>query len=284
MDQLLCKFTRCMGQPFPAPLRGVNDLPACQQSDLLMDTTFRGPQEGKEDSFYRVFSPLIEVSIPTAFGKYPGVSNIRDFQVINGLFDAPAGLRTNEQETGSGEMQVYFANYKPEAYPAVFQSAPVGEALQVALPLMSGNEPFKIIISKADDQDFDLATLLRDFNEVMEVDLVIPNSGQEAQFDVLRKEYMARARNIPGTRVYPFTPFSLVPGLFGQWPGDENNLEMLITVYRDEQARMDAIQAGVFPSDFVDEYFSTFRCVACSLMGNRLNAYTRASYYPDVPR
>ena len=29
-DQLLCKFTRCTGRPFPAPLAGVNDGQQCK--------------------------------------------------------------------------------------------------------------------------------------------------------------------------------------------------------------------------------------------------------------
>ena len=31
-DSLLCRFTRCTGKPFPAPLQGVNDGPQCQAS------------------------------------------------------------------------------------------------------------------------------------------------------------------------------------------------------------------------------------------------------------
>ena len=241
MDELLCKFTRCMGEPFPAPLPGVNDLPACQQEDKVLDITFRGPSAGNEEAFYRVFSPLIEVSIPTAFGRFPGTTNVRDFQVINGLFDAPARLATNEETTGSGEMAVYFANYAAEAYPAVFASQRVGEALQQALPVMFNNRPFLIVINRMDDQDFDLGTVLRDFDEVMEVDLVLPNAGQEARFDSLRKEFISRARNIPGTRVHTFSPIALPPGIPPQWPSEgpdamtnleADKLEMVITVYR----------------------------------------------------
>ena len=240
MDELLCKFSRCMGEPFPALRPGVNDLPACQQEDKVMDITFRGPSAGNEEVFYRVSSPLIEVSIPTAFAKFPGVSNIRDFQVINGLFDAPARRGTNEETIGSGEMQVYFANYAAEIYPAVFRSEAVEEALKEYIPVLFNNLPFIIMISRTDDQDFDLGTVLRDFNEVMEVDLVLPNAGQEDRFHSLRKEFISRARNIPGTRAYTFSPFSVPPGR-NQWPStgpdagtnlDAAKLEMVITVYR----------------------------------------------------
>ena len=32
---------------------------------------------------------------------------------------------------------------------------------------------------------------------------------------------------------------------------------------------MDALQAGIYPMDFVQRYFASFYCVACTLMGNR---------------
>ena len=39
--------------------------------------------------------------------------------------------------------------------------------------------------------------------------------------------------------------------------------------FRSEEARMDALQAGIYPMDFVQRYFASFYCVACTLMGNR---------------
>ena len=32
---------------------------------------------------------------------------------------------------------------------------------------------------------------------------------------------------------------------------------------------MDALEAGIYPMDFVQRYFASFYCVACTLMGNR---------------
>ena len=42
--------------------------------------------------------------------------------------------------------------------------------------------------------------------------------------------------------------------------------------------------AGTFPPDFIMEYLSTFLCVACTLVGSRLEEVTSPSYYPDLPR
>ena len=34
-DPKTCRFTRCTGTPFPAPIPGVNDQPACEQTQLV---------------------------------------------------------------------------------------------------------------------------------------------------------------------------------------------------------------------------------------------------------
>ena len=229
VDDLLCKFTRCQGEPFPAPIPGVNDGTACQQSQQLVDTTIRGPAEGKVEDFYRALSPFFPDTISSYLRQYEGSTNNRVFQVISGLFDAPAAFTTNEEEFGAGEMTVFFGNYRNDIYPAVFGTPEFQAATQLAFPTFEGGLPYKIVISTADDQDFDLATVLRDYNEVMEVDIVIPTEGQEEQFEATRNEFIARARNIPGTRVYTFTP---VDTPLGPWPGTPENIKMLATVYR----------------------------------------------------
>ena len=297
VDDLLCKFTRCQGEPFPAPIPGVNDGTACQQSQQLVDTTIRGPAVGKEEDFYRALSPFFPDTISSYLRHYEGSTNNRVFQVITGLFDSPAELTTNEDEFGAGEMTVFLGNYRNDVYPAIFGTPEFQAATQLAFPTFEGGLPYKIVISTADDQDFDLATVLRDYNEVMEIDIVIPNKGQEEQFEKTRNEFIARARNIPGTRVYTFTA---VDTPLGQWPGTPENLKYLATVYRyvvrvkkyqlinpisrSEDARLDAIEAGIYPQDFIVDYFSTFSCVACTLLGNDLKELQSAANYPDVPR
>ena len=55
-------------------------------------------------------------------------------------------------------------------------------------------------------------------------------------------------------------------------------------MFRSEDARLDAIEAGIHPQDFIVEYFSTFSCVACTLLGNDLKELHSPANYPDVPR
>ena len=49
---------------------------------------------------------------------------------------------------------------------------------------------------------------------------------------------------------------------------------LIEVLFRSEEARMDALQAGIYPMDFVQRYFASFYCVACTLMGNRQIIYT----------
>ena len=55
-------------------------------------------------------------------------------------------------------------------------------------------------------------------------------------------------------------------------------------IFRSEDARLDAIESGIYPQDFIVEYFDTFRCVACTLLGNDLKELQSPANYPDVPR
>ena len=43
--------------------------------------------------------------------------------------------------------------------------------------------------------------------------------------------------------------------------------------FRSEESRMDALEAGIYPMEFVQRYFASFYCVACTLMGNRQVLY-----------
>ena len=40
-DELLCYFTKCNREPFPATIPGVTDLPSCQASTEVFDLTIR---------------------------------------------------------------------------------------------------------------------------------------------------------------------------------------------------------------------------------------------------
>lgn len=70
----------------------------------------------------------------------------------------------------------------------------------------------------------------------------------------------------------------------GQWQGGRTNLQLLITIYRSKEARKDAVMAGTLSPDFIMDYLSTFHCVACTLVGTRLEEVTSPTYYPDLPR
>ena len=60
--------------------------------------------------------------------------------------------------------------------------------------------------------------------------------------------------------------------------------KITLKMFRSEDARLDAIEAGIYPQDFIVEYFDSFRCVACTLLGNNLKELQSPANYPDVPR
>ena len=68
---MVCRISKCTGQPWPAPIPGINDLAECQPRTDIVDFTTRGPARGKEREYSKYtskFSPdsvthIIQVSL-----------------------------------------------------------------------------------------------------------------------------------------------------------------------------------------------------------------------------
>ena len=166
-----------------------------------------------EDAFYRQNSPFYnDTVVGIVSSNYPGVSNLREFQNINGLFDSPAILGTNDKQTGTGVIRSVLINYSPEAFPSIFSEAGpvVQSAGQAAFATYFNGRPFKIVVSRQDDLDFDLATLLRDYNEVMELDLVIPTSGRRRSSSSSGRSSQPGPVTSPAQGCSPSNPYSLL--------------------------------------------------------------------------
>ena len=58
----------------------------------------------------------------------------------------------------------------------------------------------------------------------------------------------------------------------------------LLLLSRDAGSREEALASGIFPGDFLQDYLSTFQCVACTLVGSSLREASSAAFYPEVPR
>ena len=57
---MICRLSRCVGEQWPLPLPGINDLEECQARTDYMDITSRGPKRGMEETYSKyssVYSP-----------------------------------------------------------------------------------------------------------------------------------------------------------------------------------------------------------------------------------
>ena len=67
---MVCRVSKCLGEAWPFPIPGINDLEECQPRTDIMDITTRGPARGKENLYSKYtskFSPdsvthIIQVS------------------------------------------------------------------------------------------------------------------------------------------------------------------------------------------------------------------------------
>ena len=76
---MVCRLSRCLGEPWPRPLPGINDAAECQPRTDIMDITTRGPAAGSVDTYTKYtskFSPdsvthIIQVRPPVMLQKGP---------------------------------------------------------------------------------------------------------------------------------------------------------------------------------------------------------------------
>ena len=57
---MVCRLSKCLGEQWPFPLPGINDLEECRARTDIMDITSRGPRRGMEETYSKyssVFSP-----------------------------------------------------------------------------------------------------------------------------------------------------------------------------------------------------------------------------------
>ena len=60
---MVCRLSKCLGEQWPFPLPGINDLEECQPRQDIMDMTSRGPIKGKEAQYNKYASEFSPDSI-----------------------------------------------------------------------------------------------------------------------------------------------------------------------------------------------------------------------------
>ena len=114
----------------------------------------------------------------------------------------------------------------------------------------------------------------------MEMDMVKIRPGQEENFHRLRDKFQAKAIN--NKYVVSATKFEVDREILEEGDKqspfyfDSTDNELLISVYRSKQDRLKAFGEYMKDPEFIEEYFSTFDCIACTVLTSVLHP----TYYP----
>ena len=195
-DSLLCYFTKCSREPFPATIPGVTDLPSCQASTEVFDLTLRGPKLDKLAEYGAALETLGEV---IRGSESEGISTglLTESQAYFGVFQdkrasdfLPAG---NLNTTLEGQINPAFLTYQSREGASRLFSA-LGDPTPI-FETFAGSAPLSITFSQPDDQEFDLTTFLQTPGEGAFVNLA-QVTDREAYLE-LREKLFAKLANSP---------------------------------------------------------------------------------------
>ena len=195
-DELLCYFTKCQREPFPASIPGVNDLPSCQATTEVFDLTLRGP---KLDKLAEYGAALENLGNVIRGSESQGISTglLTESQAYFGVFQdqragdlLPAG---NLNTTLQGQVNPAFLTYQSRDGASRLFSA-LGDPTPI-FQTFAGEAPLSITFSEPDDQEFDLTTFLQTPGEVAFVALAVI-SDLERHLE-LREKLFAKFANSP---------------------------------------------------------------------------------------
>ena len=111
------------------------------------------------------------------------------------------------------------------------------------------------------------------------MEMVKVKPGQEEKFQKLRSSVVAKARN--NKHVMSVCLFNVVNGALESLPADNlfnfdsTNNQFLLTFYRNKGEREKALTKVTQDPEYA-EYFSTFDCIACTVINTDLDQ----TYYP----
>ena len=269
-DELLCYFTKCTREPFPASIPGVNDLPSCQPNTEVFDLTLRGPQLSK----LREYGEALENLGDTIRGsKKDGISTgfLTETQAYFGIFgdiragDAlPAG---NLNTTLEGQVNPALLTYQNrDGASRLFKETLTD--LGPIISTFSGEVPLSITFSEPDNQEFDLATFLQTPGEVAFVNLGVVSD--RPKYLELREKLFAKFANSPYVKdFYKFNIWREQPEELPFIDNSKVELFMYTAKSREDQAKW--VQDLVTnDSEFVNEWWDTFVCRACMSIDRQL--------------
>ena len=151
-------------------------------------------------------------------------------------------------------------------------------------PHVAGSRPFKVLLSKPQDQDWDFMTVVNKDGMVMDVNVVKVTEGREEDFQVLRVKLIALTRS--SKNVVSVTKFDVERDIMEEGDPiyfDSANNEMWISVFENMEARKRAIsELNNEPASqaLATLLFDTFECILCSVA----TANLPPAYHPPYPK
>ena len=292
---MVCRISKCTGQAWPFPIPGINDLEECQPRTDIMDITTRGPARGKENLYSKYtskFSPdsVTHIIQDTAPGLSTGKAT--EYTALEGAFSGAPAFTNNLAQTLDGVWDATVFTYKDyAATEALFfdwfiaeptitplpDQTPVIQRLAPLFGAMAGGKSFAIVLSRPEDQDFDILNINEGPGWVFDLQIVQVKEGREEDFQELRKKVISKARNIREVeKVFTFeVDRDILTDPRGLLQEETERFEVTIISYKSRWARQRAIQeAGQFRE--FQQFGETFDCVACALMVEN----KRPEYFP----
>merc|ERR1719347_428824 len=271
-DRLLCRLSKCNQEPFPAPLVGVNDGPQCKPREDILDITQRGPRLDKKKEFFNLFSLNNPASIGSTIvretkGKL-STGFARDFQATEGIFKGKS-----LSETLEGIVTMGWSNYvNRQATEDVFSGRRFQESLpppQDIFPILPEGGIIDITLSQPLDQDWNLDTIARPTDSVIELNIVKVKPGREEDFD----ELIAKAETLADNskHVLAFNRFTVDPelnapdGSGNPFQFDPRGKWQWTIEYKSDATRLKARQeSGV--QDVIQQLSETYDCITCEVI------------------
>ena len=123
-------------------------------------------------------------------------------QTLDGIWDATFFTYKDRAATET----LFFDWFIPEPKVTPLPNkTPVLQRLAPFFGTMSGGGPFNVVLSRPEDQDFDILNIIEKPGWVFDLQLVKVKEGQEERFQEVRKKVISRAANIKDVeRVYTF--------------------------------------------------------------------------------
>jgi hypothetical protein len=287
---MICRLSKCLGEQWPFPIPGINDLEECQPRQDIIDVTIRAPKKGFEEQYNKYasqFSPdsitnlLKETTSPrlsTGKGKeYRAIELDFNPEKLPETFDGVVDSVFLNYPNKEAAEKVFFEFLTPQQ--TLFPSPDKTPIFQRLGPLFETIyfPPIAIVLSTPDDQDFDPENIAEGPGWVFDLLVTKVKEGQEEAFQEARRKVKARMLNMK--TVENFLTFTVNRDILqderNALKDDTERIELTIASHKSKEKRAEAF-AEISQTPEFQEWFPTFECIVCPL----LRDFTEQDYLP----